>query len=57
MTALNQLIRADDRLVNRLGIGTAVKHPHADKFDNRPTRDNASKKFDNRPTWDNWNKR
>jgi hypothetical protein len=57
MTALNQLIRADDRLVNRLGIGTAVKHPHADKFDNRPTWDNASKKFDNRPTWDNWNKR
>jgi hypothetical protein len=58
MTALDQLIRADDSALAVLGFdGVLTDLPRGAKFDNRPTWDNGSRRFDNRPTWDNWNKK
>jgi len=57
VTALDQLINADDDTLARLGLDPLFGDlPRAGKFDNRPTWDNG-KKFDNRPTWDNWSKK
>lgn len=56
MTALDQLIRADDAALALLGIDDVLVDPRRAEFDNRPTWDNG-KKFDNRPTWDNWSKK
>ncbi len=60
MNTLQMLTQAEPDDLAQLGVtGMADQAtlPSADKFDNRPTWDNASKRFDNRPSWDNWNKK
>ncbi|MFC5718613.1 multiple cyclophane-containing RiPP AmcA [Streptomyces gamaensis] len=52
-TAIDLVTKASSGFAELLKT-TTPSSDGRERFDNRPTWDNAKPKFDNRPTWDNW---